>query len=117
MFTDPQSVTVSGSAKSMPRISSEGLKSTYQSADSLHKMIISHQSTNNGRIRSLVRFDAQKIVENPLTSQSDYDFASLQLVIDRPQAGFSTAEIDAMVAGFKTWLTTTAVTQLVGRES
>lgn len=117
MFTDPQSVTVSGSAKSMPRISTEGTKSTYQSADQLHKMVISHQSTNNGRLRSLVRFDAQKVVENPLTQVSDYDFASLQLVIDRPQSGFSIAEVDALVAGFKSWLTTTAVTQLMGRES
>lgn len=121
MFSDPQSITpTGGSAQSMPRIQQAGLSSTYQTADSNYVLVISHQTRKakgKSRVSSLAKFTQRAIVPDPLTSVNDYETVSVHVVIDRPEAGFTATQIDALVQGFKAWLTTTVVTNMVGLQS
>jgi len=116
-FTDPQSITVAGSAKSMPRVESEGRRSLYKTNDGLFSLQISHQSVKSGgkdRVRSLVRFERVAVVPDPLTTVNDYENTQIQVVFDRPLAGFSSTEINDLMAGLKTWLDSTNVGKIYG---
>jgi hypothetical protein len=120
MFTDPQSVTINGAAKSMPRIQSPSgnkLQSVYTTSDELWSLMIQHQSQGNGRIRTQVNLTQRAVVTNPLDSSNDYDNLVTYLVIDRPGYGFTVTNLDHQLAGFKAWLDSTAITRLFGRES
>jgi hypothetical protein len=99
MFADPQSVSINGVAKSCVRISSDGQKSIYRTADGLWTYTISHQTLANGRIRSLVRLDQRKVVTNPLDNTNDYDTQSTYTVVERPEFGFSQTELEHQLLG------------------
>jgi len=116
MFTDPQVVTVNAVAQSMPRITVNGLSATYQKSDESFKLTLSHQKSNK-RIRSMARIDQRAIVADPLSSENDYETLSFYIVVDRPEVGFSSTQVDQLVAGLKTWLDSTAVGKLYGQES
>jgi hypothetical protein len=117
MFTDPIVVTVATVAQSMPRVQSDGKKSIYQKADSTFTVTISHQTVSGNRIRSMARIDQRAIVPDPLTAVNDYETLSTYLVIDRPLAGFSSAQVNDLISGLKTWLDSTVVGKLYGQES
>lgn len=119
-LTDPQTITVNAVAKVMPRIESQGTHALYQIENQTFSLDIRHSSgKKDGKIRhkALVTFTQRAIVPDPLTSVNDYETVSISLMIDRPEAGFDATQIDQMVAGFKTWLTTTMVGNLYGRQS
>lgn len=119
-LADPQVITVNAVAKSMPRIISSGTSATYALADSTFSLAIKHTSfkvAGKQRIKSLASFKQQAVVPDPLTSVNDLENVLVSVQIDRPEAGFTSAQIDQMIAGFKTWLDTTMVGKLYGRES
>lgn len=116
MLTDPQIVTVNAVPQSMPRVSTGGLKSTYQKNDQNWTLTVSHTPVKD-RIRSMARIDQRAIVPDPLTSVNDYETLSFYVVVDRPQVGFSSTQVDQLIAGFKTWLDSTMVGKLFGQES
>lgn len=116
MFTDPQSVTIDATPHSMPRVSSDGASSLYSEADETLKMRISHQDSK-GRTRRMVRLDLRSIAADPLTSVNEYKTLGVYLVIDEPEYGFTDAQIDDVVQGFCTWLSTANVTKVCGGES
>lgn len=116
MFADPQSVTVNAVAQSMPRIEVNGTKAIYQKSDQSFTLTISHQASNQ-RIRSMARIDQRAIVPDPLTAVNDYETLSFYVVVDRPEVGFSSTQVDQLIAGLKTWLDSTAIGKLYGRES
>jgi hypothetical protein len=117
MFADPQSVTVNAVAQSMARISSKDTSSIYSKSDQTFKLTVSHTPSKD-RVRSMARIDQRAVVTNPLDStQSDYDTLSVYTVIDRPNYGFTTAQIEQLVTGFQAWLTTGNVDKLIGMES
>lgn len=116
MLVDPQVVTIDAVAQSMPRISTSGLKSEYAKDDETHRLTISHLKSGK-RIRSMARLDKRAIVADPLTSVNDYETLGFYVVIDRPEVGFTIDQIDDVVQGFKTWLTTAIVTALCGSQS
>lgn len=103
MFGDPQSVTIAGAAKSMPRVSTGDLKSTYSNSDETWRLSISHQKAAKGRIRSLVRFDNKAVVTNPLDSTNDYDTLTVYLVVERPAYGFNAQELKDRLTGYFAW--------------
>lgn len=117
MFSDPQSVTVNAVAKSMPKVESSGKKTVYRKADGTFQLTISHQVVAGGRIRSMARIDQQAVVPDPLTSVNDYETLSFYFVVDRPEVGFSSTEVDYLVTGLKSWLDSTAIGKLFGLES
>jgi hypothetical protein len=65
----------------------------------------------------MARIDQRAVVADPLTSVNDYETLSFYCVIDRPNYGFTTAQIEQLVTGFQAWLTTGNVDKLVGLES
>lgn len=115
-FTDPQSITVNAVAQSMPRIETSGLTSKYSKDDESFKLQISHTKTGD-RIRSMVRVDQRAVVADPLTSVNDYENLGVYLVIDRPEVGFTSTQVDYVVQALKGWLTNANVVKVFGRES
>lgn len=115
MFTDPQTVTIDAVAHDMPRISTEGMSSLYSEANETLKMRISHQESK-GRTRRMVRLDYRVVAADPLTAVNVYKTVGVYLVVDQPEFGFTADAIDDIVQGFKTWLSTSNVTKVVGNE-
>jgi hypothetical protein len=116
LFTDPQSVTIDAVPHSMPRISTDGTKALYSEADETLKMTISHQESKN-RTRHMVRLDMRVVAADPLTAVNEYKSAGVYLVIDEPEFGFADDDLDDIVQGFTTWLTTANVLKVVANES
>lgn len=118
MLADPQSVTISGAANSLPAVSRNGYVSEYSLADSSLKLKVSHSFGN--RTRSQVAINSNKITADPLSDANISVGASVYLVIDRPAAGFTQAELVAIIAGLCGWLTASTnanATKVVGLES
>lgn len=115
-FADPQSITVNAVAKSLVRIKSDGFKSIYRTADEEFTFTISHQESKS-RTRRMARFDQRKVAADPLTAVNEYKTASFYVVIDEPEYGFSDAEIDYLVQGLKTWLSSGNVAKICANES
>jgi hypothetical protein len=116
MFTDPQTITVNAVAKSMPRVSTGDRKATYQMNDETFTLNISHTKTKD-RLRSMARVDQRALVPDPLTAVNDWETLSVYIVVDRPQAGFTSLQVEQLLTGFKTWLDVTAMGKIYGQES
>jgi hypothetical protein len=82
------------------RVSSGDFKSVYQSPDGNAKLSVSTSSTNNQRLRHLVRIDVRKLATNVYEESKKQDVgASVYLVVDRPENGFTVSECKKLVAG------------------
>lgn len=117
MLADPQEVTINAVAVPLPRIQMKDLSSVYESADGLVKFAVGHTITKDARQRTLVRLDKLKVVTDPLDSSNDFDQTSVHIVIDRPNFGFTVADVQHVVAALKAWLTDANVEKLYGRQS
>jgi len=118
-FTDPLSVTISGTAISLPRVSVGDDISEYASGDGLVRLSASH---NYGkRTRRVLRIDTSKLTTDPFRPSENVKVSmSNYMVFDLPPAGFSATEALAVYAGFKTLFTATSdamITKLLGGES
>jgi hypothetical protein len=99
MFTDPQSVTISGTAISLPRTSSGVNAGTYTSNDGGTGLLISH--AYGKRIRRAIAIQTKKYATDPATpSQNVPVSATIRLTVDQPVQGFTVAELTAAVHGF-----------------
>jgi predicted Zn-dependent peptidase len=116
MFADPQSVTINAVPYSMPRISTEPSKSLYSTADEALKLTISDQESKD-RTRIMVRLDKRVVAADPLTSVNTYKNLGVYLVVDKPEYGFSITDIDNVIQGFKTWLSTANNSKFLGMET
>lgn len=120
MLADPEVITVNAVAKTMPRTVQSGSSSLYELADRSFSLSIKHTSfkqDKKSRIKSLVSFVQRAVVPDPLTAINDYETVGVSVQIDRPEAGFTSVQIQQMVTGFQAWLTSTMVDKLYGRES
>jgi hypothetical protein len=115
MLSDPLTITVNSVAKVMARILIEGSSATYQTSDALFTEKVSHQKSNK-RIRSMIRVDQLAVVPDPLTTVNDYETLGVYIVIDRPEVGFSVAQIQQLAAGLFAQVDATLIGKLVGRE-
>jgi hypothetical protein len=120
-FTDPQSITISGTAISLPRIFAEGSESAYQSNDGLVKLSLNHTLVKQGRLRHLMRVDHSKITADPFKPAENVRVSTaMYIVFDVPPAGYSATEVLAVYTGWKTLFTASsdaAITKLLGGES
>lgn len=119
MFSDPQSVTISGSATSLPRVSSGDLSGKFRSGDGAVALSIAH--TANKRERNMVRVDRNIVGADPLdtTKQRNYS-AAAYLVLDVPlnSVGFDAAAKQALVTALADWIKVAGNTaKFVGLES
>lgn len=104
MFTDPQSVTISGSAISLPRTSSGVNAGTYTSNDSATALLIS--SAYGKRVRRAIAIQVKKYATDPaVPSQNVPVSATIRLTVDQPVQGYTVAELTAVIVGFLANLT------------
>lgn len=118
-FADPQSVTISGTTISLPRVSSGAGNGKYTSSDGT--VSLSASNALGRRTRRVLRIDHSKIsadvfvpATNAKLSMSNY------IVFDVPVVGYTIAEQLAVYAGFKTLFTTSSdalISKLLGGES
>jgi hypothetical protein len=116
MFADPQTVTLNAVAKILARVSSKDFSSIYMLPDEMLKLSVSHQ-TSNRKVRTMVRLDQRILVADPITSVSDYETLSEYTVIERPEIGFTVAQVQLHSAAHLGWLNDAAIAKLYGKES
>lgn len=120
-LSDPQSITISGSAISLPRVSTGDNSSSYLSADGNVRLTLSSQYTNNSRIRRNLRVDHTKITADPFVPAQNREVSMSQyMVFDVPRVGYSAAEVKAVHDGFEALITASSdviITKLLGGES
>lgn len=105
-LADPQSIKISGTTHSLPRVSTGDYKSKYEKDDGTIDLLASTQ--NGKRKRQVVRVDHSKVVASTLIpSQNEEISSSYQLVVDRPLNGYTNADALAILAGFFELLTGT----------
>lgn len=118
MYTDPQTVTVSGTAISLPRTSTSDDAARYASADRANKFEVSH--TYRKRARHVARFVRDTLVVSPLIAgQNISQSMTVTLTVDTP-LGYDATAAKAAVDGFLANLTATSganITKLIGGES
>jgi hypothetical protein len=100
-LTDPQKFKeVAGTEVTAPRVSSGDFKSVYETSDGLNKLTLSTTTSSSNRKRHLVRIDVEKLTTNIYEeSKKQSVSASVYLVIDRPVAGYTVAEMKKLVEG------------------
>jgi hypothetical protein len=118
-FADPQTVTISAVTTPLPRTSTEGDETVYQSADGLIQITASHDSGK--RSRHLLRINHSKLTADPFIPTTNVKVSmSCYIVFDVPPAGYTAAEQLAVYTGFKTQFTAasdTLITKLLAGES
>lgn len=117
MFTEPQSVTVNGVAKSLNRVSFGNLAGTFASrADGL-KLRITH--VEGKRNRRTVRLDSTKTAADPLLDgvSKQYSMSAI-FTVDAPLVGYSDTEASQIVQALVDWLDVPAnLSKVIGGES
>jgi hypothetical protein len=118
-LSDPQSITISGTAISLPRVSSGENESAYLSSDGLVRLSLA--SSYGNRTRRVVRIDHGKITADPfIPAQNRKNSMSNYMVFDLPEVGYTNAEVKAVYDGFKALFTASTdavITKLLGGES
>lgn len=100
-LNDPQSVTISGTAVSTPRISMEKGRTVYTNADGDVSFVV--LQSNGKRKRTAVRIEKRKVAADPLTAANAYADAAVYIMVDRPTVGYSTADLKALVDALTAW--------------
>lgn len=118
-FADPQSVTISGTAVSLPRTSSGQNSGAFASGDGNVKLSVSN--AYGGRTRRVLRLDHQKVAADPLISGANVSYnMSAYLVVNTPKVGYTVAEAKAIIDALVAYLSASTgarVTQLLGGEN
>jgi len=118
-FTDPSSVTISGTTTSLPRTSVDEDRSEYTSADGLIQLAASHDYGK--RVRRMLRLDVSKLTADPFKPSENVKVGmSVYTVFDLPPAGFTNAEALAAFVGYNTLATASSnavIAKLLGGES
>lgn len=118
-FADPQTVTISGSANTLPRVGISETKGVFRKDDA--SVTLQTTSTSNGRRnRMAIRIDHKKVAPDPLMPETNSPFSmSVTFVVDVPSVGYSIAEQSAITSALTAYLTASSgarVTQLLGGE-
>jgi len=102
-LVDPQTMTV-GSSQTLPRIVTGDTSAQYANADSTVTLLVSHQGVR-GRRRSLAKATRKKVSTDPLTDVKSEITGTINISIDRPNVGFTEAELIELCTGAFNWLT------------
>lgn len=118
-FTDPIALTVNSVGLTLPKVSTEGDDTTYQTADGLFVVTAKHNYAK--RNRHQLRIDQSNITADPFKPAENVRVGqSFYLVFDVPPAGFTATESLQLYQGLKTWFTASTdavITKLLGGES
>jgi len=92
-FSDPQSITLTSGAVSLPRTASGSGTGTFSANDGTEQIVVASTGGNTKRVRRSFRLNASKIVTDPLTSGRNLPVSmSAYIVVDMPPVGFSVAD-------------------------
>jgi hypothetical protein len=121
-LADPQSVTIAGTAISLPRTAAGDGTSTYTSADGNVRLIVSNAKTaKSGRFRRTVRIEHRKVAADPFTSTLNAQYGmTAYAVFDVPAVGYTVAQQKEVWDGFAALLaasTGALVTKVLGGEN
>jgi len=118
-FPDSLTGTFDGSAVTLNRTSVLGFSATYQSADGLATVVVSHDKKK--RTRHHFKVTVTKSVSDPLVPANSAPVSvSSYTVVDVPLFGYSTADQIKIAAGQMSMLTASSnalLTKLIGNES
>lgn len=107
MFADPQSITISGTTTSLPRVSANGSSTRYSSADGSIQEFISHRTAK--RNHSIFGLVVSKYAADPLFPVQNTPYSmSLKIHRDGPLVGYTVAEQKAAWDGFLAQLAATS---------
>lgn len=118
MFSDPQSVTVSGVAKTLPRVSAGEYTGLFRASDGAYNLSVKH--TAGKKDRSVISLESRKIGANPLDPTRNLPFsARAYVVLEAPggNVGFTSTELEDITKALAAYLTAANVTKFVGKES
>lgn len=119
-YADPQSVTISGSANSLPRIGSGVSGGTFQKEDGTVVLEVSH-AKQGSKSRHTAGLRHNKTATDPFVAGNSIAVGMrCYLVVETPPQGYTVAEAKAVVDGFVAWLSASTganVTRLLGGEN
>lgn len=119
MYADPQSVTISGTANTLPRTSSGVRSGEFASADGTIVFSVAH--TVGKRARRTARIQHKKNAPDPLFPAQNVPYSmSFYIVADVPVTGYTVAEQKAVIDGFLANLQASSganITKLLGGEN
>lgn len=115
-FTDPQSLTIGGTATSLPRTGFGPSEGSFRSADGQTTFVVRHSAGKRTRHNVLVRQD--KTVADPLIpSQNRPVSFQASLTLDLPNSGVAAADVLALAKALVTWASDANLAKMVGGES
>lgn len=99
MFADPQTINIDGESMNLPRVSTQGRTSVYESASGDLTLIINH--VNGKRARSIVRVNHSKVAPDSFNPSTNKPYTmSTYLVVDSPlNIGYTDAELRSHIEG------------------
>lgn len=112
MLSDPLSITINTVASDLNLTQPGENRSVYTSDDGLMKLTISHAESGK-KTRRLCRLDVRTVAADPLTAVNAYKDFSTYMVIEEPDFGFTTTEMDNIIQGLFSLLTTALVTEIL----
>lgn len=115
-LADPQSVTVSGVAKSMPRTGASLKEGTFATADGEVTMTIRHDASR--RTRHIIKVQKTLIVADPLFPTQNQSISySAAFTLDHPKNGVLAADVVALANALQVWATPANLAKVAGGES
>jgi hypothetical protein len=105
-FTDPQSVTVSGTPVSLPRILTGTAVGNFKSSDGNTELTLDPRGTSKRR-RNVARLYTKANVTDPITGLVSVQGYMISITVDRPLTGITDAQVEASFAALSTWATAT----------
>lgn len=112
-LTDPQSVTVSGSAKSLARLGTSLSEGQFQDTTGEFKLLVKQDSGR--RTRHIIELRQTKIVSDPMfPSQNVNVGCTARITVDRPKNGVTAADAGALADALIAWATSANVAKVIG---
>lgn len=115
-LADPQSVTISGTAVSLPRTGLGLAEGSFTDASGQVRLTVGHQA--NRANRHVIKLQKSSIVSDPLVpsvNQNVQYSAAISLIY--PKNGVVAADILALANALVAWATTANLTKVLGGES
>lgn len=116
-YADPQTVTVSGSAKTLARTSSGDNRGAFSSVADGLKLSVTHVAGK--RKSSTVRLDINKVAADPLLNGVNREYTmSVFLTVNTPPVGFTATDVAAYIKALNDWAAVAGnITKLTNNES
>jgi len=112
MLTDPQSVTVGGTAISLPRTGIDKASADYTSVDGNSQLRVA-QTTNSSTRRTTVSYKTNKIAADPISAVNSRKSAIWTIACNAPLDGFTITELKDQFVGLTAALNATSAALII----